>query len=271
MQDVWQTTPAWGFPFASSEVTPGQIASTIIQGGLAQQVLGAGAYVLWNNLLFMEVDGYRSAPQGAATPADSTSTNTINGVSPYWRVALQHQFGADYGMIGTFGLSTKLYPTGVSGLTNGYTDVAADAQYEHSIYSTGALIAHLTYINESQSLNSFAAGGTSANLHNSLNSFQANVSFLPNGKYGVTVGYFSTTGSRDSLLYMPAQVVGSRVGAPNTSGLIEEIDFNPWENTRFQLQFTQFSQFNGASSSYDGSGRAASGNNTIYGLVWLAF
>ena len=174
-------------------------------------------------------------------------------------------------MIGTFGLSTKLYPTGVSGPTNGYTDVAADAQYEHSIYGNGALIAHVTYISENQSLNSFAATGTSANLHNSLNSFQANASFLPNGKYGLTVGYFTTTGSRDSLLYMPAPVFGSRLGTPNTTGFIEEFDFNPWENTRFTLQATQFSQFNGGINSYDGSGRAASGNNTIYALIWLAF
>jgi hypothetical protein len=271
VQDVWQTTPAWGFPYASSEITPGQIGTTLIDQSLAQQVLGAGAYVLWNQLLYMEIDGYRSAPQGAATPADSTSTNTINGVSPYWRVALQHQFGADYAEIGTFGMSSHLYPTGVSGATNGYTDFAYDAQYEHSIYKQGALIAHVTWITENQSLNAFYGAMTSANLHNSLDTFRANASFLPNGLFGLTLGYFSTTGTKDSLLYMPAPVTGSRVGTPNTSGVIEEIDVNPWENTRFTIQAQQFAQFNGTSMGYDGSGRNANGNNTLYFLVWLAF
>ena len=206
VQDVWQTTPAWGFPFAASEVTPSQIASTLVDQSLAQQVLGAGAYVLWKNLLYAEVDAYRSAPQGAATPADSTAVNTINGVSPYWRVALQHQFGADYGEIGTFGLGSHLYPTGVTGATNAYTNVALDAQYEHSIYGQGALIGHVTWITENQTLNAFYGGEspTSANLHNSLETFRANASFLPNGLFGLTLGYFSTTGSKDSLLHARA-------------------------------------------------------------------
>jgi hypothetical protein len=273
VQDVWQTTPAWGFPYANSEITPGQIGTTLIDQKLAQSVLGAGAYVLWKNLVYLELDGYRSAPQGAATPADSTSSNTINGVTPYWRLALQHQFGADYGEIGTYGMSSHLYPTGVSGATNAYTDFAYDAQYEHAIYSTGALIAHVTWITETQDLNAFYGGESpmAANLHNSLDTFRANASFLPNQLFGVTLGYFSTTGTKDTLLYAPAPVVGSRVGTPNTSGVIEELDINPWENTRFTIEATQFAQFNGFSSGYDGYGRNAYGNNTLYFLVWLAF
>ena len=254
VQDVWQSTPAWGFPYASSEITPGSIGSPLINGGLAQQVLGAGAYVLWKNLVYMEINGYRSAPQGAATPADDSSSNTINGISPYWRIALQHQFGADYAEIGTYGIDSHLYPTGVSGSTNAYTDLAYDLQYEHSIYGTGALIAHVNWITETQSLNAFYGGATpmAANLHNSIDTFNANASFLPNGLFGLTLGYFSTTGTKDTLLYTPAPVTGSRVGTPNTSGVIEELDINPWENTRFTIQATQFAQFNGFSQGYDG-------------------
>jgi hypothetical protein len=49
------------------------------------------------------------------------------------------------------------------------------------------------------------------------------------------------------------------------------VDLNPWENTRIGLQYTGYSKFNGGSSNYDGSGRKASGNNTLFAFVWLAF
>ena len=45
----------------------------------------------------------------------------------------------------------------------------------------------------------------------------------------------------------------------------------PWLNTKLTAQFTQYSKFNGASSNYDGLGRNASDNNSIYLIAWLAF
>jgi len=35
VQDLWNTTPAWGFPFASSPLAPTPAAATLIDGGLA--------------------------------------------------------------------------------------------------------------------------------------------------------------------------------------------------------------------------------------------
>jgi hypothetical protein len=42
VQDVWNTTPAWGFPYISSELVPTPAASPLIDS-LAQQVVGLGA------------------------------------------------------------------------------------------------------------------------------------------------------------------------------------------------------------------------------------
>ena len=38
MQDSWNTTPAWGYPFVSSGLAPTPAASPLIAGGLAGQV-----------------------------------------------------------------------------------------------------------------------------------------------------------------------------------------------------------------------------------------
>ena len=272
VQDVWNSTPAWGYPFISSEVAPSPIASTIIDGTLGQQVFGAGAYSLFANTLYAELSVYRSSPQGSSEPLDSTATNVTNGVAPYWRLALQHQGPSTYLMVGTYGLSAQLYPTGISGAVNHYTDAAIDAQVEQKI-DQSMLIGRASYVHENRSLNGALAASpaTAEFLKGNLQSFRASASYLPSLRYSVSAAYFMTTGNTDQVLYAPASVVGSRVGSPNTSGLLGEFAYNPWQNTRLAAQYTLYQKFNGTSSNYDGSGRNAAGNNTLYLYLWVAF
>jgi len=53
--------------------------------------------------------------------------------------------------------------------------------------------------------------------------------------------------------------------------LIAELDYEPWLNSKFSVQYIAYSKFNGGSSNYDGSGRNASDNNTLYVDSWIAF
>jgi hypothetical protein len=271
VQDLWNTTPAWGYPFIASGVTPGSVAKTVIDGTLAQQVVGLGGYALWNNLLYIEATGYRTALQPGASPPDSTAANGIHGVTPYWRAALQHQFGSTYGMIGTYGLLAHLYPAGIVGPTNRFADVGLDAQLEHPFGEGGVVVARTTWINEQQALTASFGSGGATQLDHTLNTVRVNVTLEPSARYAATLGYFSTTGTRDSILYAPAALVGSGTGRPTTDGISEEVDFNPWQNTRLGIQGVQFSRFNGAAANYDAYGRRASGNNTVYVFAWVAF
>jgi hypothetical protein len=276
VQDVWNTVPAWGFPFVGSPVAPSPAASPLVDGVLGQQVLGLGAYGFWNDLLYGELTAYRSAPQGGAQPADSTATNTTRNVAPYWRVALQHQLGDTYVMVGTYGMAGEIYPTGVTGPTNRYTDVAADAQVERPLGDASAgrvLIVRSTVIHEKQRLDASVAAAEpgAANATNTLTTFRVNASFQPSGRYDLSLGYFDVSGTRDPILYPPDPVTGSASGRPNSSGVVGELDYNPWQNVRVGAQYTAYGRFNGASSSYDGAGRRASDNNTLYVFTWLVF
>jgi len=270
VQDVWNTTPAWGYPFISSGVAPSGMAGALIDGALGQQVVGFGGYALWDNFLYLEATGYRTAQQPGPYPVDSTAAGAVHGVSPYWRVALQHQFGAVYGEVGTYGMYSRIYPAGITGPTNDFTDVALDAQIERPLGNGGVVVLRSTWINERTE---FAAdlGTAATQLHETLNTARINATFEPNQRFGFTLGYFATSGTADTLRYAPAVFFGSANGKPATSGVMEEIAFNPWQNTRIGIQGVQFAQFNGASSNYDGAGRPASGNNTIYLFAWLAF
>jgi hypothetical protein len=270
VQDVWNTTPAWTFPFASSAVAPTPSWGTLIEGALAQQVAGLGAYAFYNNFLYAELSFYVSAPQGGSFPADSSSISTISGVSPYWRLAVQKNWGLQYLEVGTYGLRTALYPEGITGSTDNYTDFGLDLQYERPL-GHGDFTFYATWIHEGQELNATRAAADSANLSNSLQTLKLTGSYSFQQKYAFTLGYFSTSGSSDSLIYLPASVTGSRIGRPNSNGLIFEVALIPWQNAIFSVQYTLYNSFNGSGSDYDGFGRKASDNNTLYLGFWIAF
>ena len=271
VQDVWNTVPAWAFPFMSSSTAPSSIASTLIDGGLGQQVIGLGAYSLFNGTLYTELTGYRSAPQGFALPLDSTATNTSSGVIPYWRVALQHETQQRSLMIGTFGFDAHLYPNGISGTRNHFTDVAVDAEVEQR-QGASTWIGRASYIHERQELFATQPAGGADNLDQTLSTARASVGYLPSLRYGLTLGYFQTTGSTDATLYGEESMFGSRAGSPNTSGIIGEINYNAWQNARVALQYVGYNKFNGASSAYDVvGGRNAKDNNSLFLYMWVAF
>jgi hypothetical protein len=257
VQDVWNGTPAWGFPFAASSVAPAPAAATLVDGPLAQRVAGLGAYALWDNRIYAELSGYRSAPQGGPHPPDATAVQTVRGVAPYWRAALQHGWRRQYLEIGAYGLSAALYPRGVSGPTDRYRDVALDAQYERRV-GGGNVTAHTTWIHERQELDASFAAGDAANPSNTLSTFRIDGSYYTAARLGLTAAYFSTTGDADVLRYP-----GSVTGSPNSDGVIAELAYLPWLNTRFTLQYVAYGRFDGA--------RNTSENNTLYLLVWLAF
>ncbi len=271
VQDVWNTVPAWGFPFMSSEAVPSPIASTLIDDALGQQVLGLGAYSLFGNLLYTEFTVYRSALQGTAMPLDSSASTVTRGVIPYWRVALQHETKSTSLMLGTYGFDAHVYPSGISGPTNHFTDVAVDAQVEQRS-GASTWIGRGSYIHERQQLDASLLAGGATSARQTLSTARASVAYLPNLRYALTLGYFQTSGTTDPLLYAPAPVTGSNSGSPNTSGVIGEVDFNAWQNTRLGLQYAAYNRFNGGSTAYDVfRGRNASDNNTLYFYMWLAF
>ena len=66
VEDVWNTTSAWGFPWMSSGVAPTPAASTLLGGGLtgSGSVAGAGVYTFWDNRVVRLADHVPSLTHG---------------------------------------------------------------------------------------------------------------------------------------------------------------------------------------------------------------
>lgn len=263
VQDVWNSTPAWGYPYTSSGAAPTPDAGTMIEN-LGGSVAGLGAFALIANTVYLELSGYKTAQLGMAMPPDSSLQGALKGVAPYWRLAIQHQWTKSYLELGTYGMASRRYPAGVSGSTNNYTDLGLDIQYEYQI-PKGQFTLHSSYINEKQNLNSTFGGGDSENSSNTLNKFNADASLFLRPGINFTVGYIDYTGSSDNKLY------GYRLPSPNTSGVMAQVDYLPWQNAKISMQYIAYGKFNGASSNYDGSNRNASDNNTLYLELWFLF
>jgi len=273
VQDVWNTTPAWGFPYAGSGVAPGAIAASQIDGGLGGSVAGLGVYVWFDSHFYAEITGYTPAIVGGAHPLDSSQGHVVHGLSPYWRLAYEQRWDRNSLSAGVYGIDTKIHPGGgapLQGPTDHYRDAAADVQYQF-IGEDHLATVLATYIHENQSLDASIIGQGAANDSNTLKTFKVAGEYSYQRRIGGSFGYFSTTGSADPVLYPPDAIAGSANGSPNTSGFIAELNYLPWLNTKLQLQYVGYSKFNGAKTNYDGTGRNASDNNTLYGLIWLNF
>ena len=256
-QDLWNTSPAWRFPYASASTAPSPAKSTLMES-LGGQVIGIGAYGLWNNLIFAEFSTYRSAQIGAHNPPDTTNSNVIKDFIPYWRVALQHEWNKNYIEIGTSGLASTQYMKGISGDLDKFVDIGVDLQYER-IMPYGTFTLHSSYTTETEDRASSIEGKYN------FQSFKLDMNgYLKNG-CGATIGYFNNTGSPDVANFP------NNDNRPNSSGFIFQIEYLPWFNTKFAAQYVAYSKFDGSATNYDGMGRDAAHNNTLYLMAWLCF
>lgn len=277
VQDVWNSTPAWGFPSATSGIAPTPAAATIIDGTLAQQVGGIGLYAYWNNLIYAEASVYRTSRNGITRPlgAGTRTDMVVDDAAPYWRLVLRHDWAKRNSIsIGTYGIVANIFPGGNNnGPSDRFTDIAFDAEYQY-IAKNNFLSAQTTWIDEKQNRDASFALGSTANKSDNLNTFRINARYYYRanlGDIGGTVGYFSTTGDKDDVLYSPNPLDGSRTGKPDSDGFIFEAGYLPWKTGKISLQYTIYNKFNGSHSNYDGYGRNASDNNTLFLLVWLMF
>ena len=276
VQDVWNTTSAWGYPYSGSSVAPAPMASTKLDsgaGGIGQHAAGVGVYAWLDGSVYAELTFYGAAIRGGVHPLDSTQSPVINGVSPYWRLAYEYRWDRNSLSVGTFGIIAKEHPGNGSplrGPVDRYTDAALDVQYQF-IGEDHLFTVLSTYIHERQKLDASVIDAFSKNASNTLQTLKLAGEYNYQRMVGASLGFFNTTGSVDTLLYAQAPVGGSVANNPDSRGYVAEVNYLPFLNTKLQLQYVRYATFNGLGNNYDGAGRNASDNDTLYLLGWLNF
>ncbi len=281
-QDLWNSLFVFNFPYLFSELMPLPNTAPIINGGLGNRVLGATAYSMIDNRVYLELGAYKGlSNKWLGNLGDPGSSPNIVGAAPYARISLQQQKGPHYFRVGLVGLSVKQQPFTATSETNRYSDYGLDGSYQFNIGTPHAIDAHASWIHEHRSLDASVAVGASDSGSNDLDSFEVDASYILQQTWAASLGLFDTNGTTNHVMFAPEPVFGSATGSPATRGYIAQLEWipfgkagafgSPWVNLRLGLQYTGYWRFNGGSTDYDGFGRSASDNNTLFLFGWLAF
>ncbi len=238
--------------------------------------------------------------------ADRTKLQGSN--NPYWRLALTHEWGPHNIMVGTSGMVAHVYDGGSDTADPGnlgrFRNTGIDAQYQY-ILDPHTVTAQVAFMRQVQTYSSntfagaappyFLADGTTptdpANPADTTNVLRAKVSYVYQARYGGSLAFFNLTGTTNTLNQTAgydsngqitstdpqgtgiasARVEGNLAGNPATRGFTYEAFWMPVQNIRVGAQYTAYSRFNGAASNYDGFGRNAKDNNTLFLYAWLAY
>ncbi len=270
---------------------------------------GFNAYAFWNKTVYADVGVYGTANHAFANLHAGTGPSDVQnlkGWNPYWRLALTREWGAHNIMVGTTGMVAHAYDLGsdTSDPNNlgSYRNLGIDAQYQY-LLDPHSITLQAAFMREKQahSVNSMAAspyyladGVTPVAAPNSSdtdNIFRLKASYIYQAKYGGSLAFFNKTGSTNTLNQTSGydssgqitstdpnetgitslRVNGSLSGNPATRGMTYEAFWLPLQYVRVGLQYTTYSKFNGAGTNYDGFGRNARDNNTLFGYIWFAY
>ena len=283
VQDPWNTLPAWGFPFTDTAVSETPAAAPLIDGALAQNVVGVTAYGWIAHKAYLEFGGYASPSRGVISwlGADPFDPGNIHGMAPYARVAWQTKVADGTFEVGANALKASLFPgrDRSSGFSDRYVDLGLDASWQKALGSGDIISANIRYEHEDANLRASCAlaligdGGDPGCAKYHLNEFRAAARYSWH-HVGLTLSPFSITGSHNENVFD-----GS--GSPNSNGIMGQVDYTIWPagnsplglrvNARIGVQYTLYGKFNGRRDNFDGLGSNASDNNALRAFAWVAF
>jgi hypothetical protein len=290
---------------------PSPTSSQFIDGNSPYPGFGAGgniagitAYAYWNQMVYAEIGGYRTANglfRFMSAGLSNADVTKLNGINPYWRLALNREWGAHSLMVGTSGMVARVFDdpldTSDASTTHHFRDLGLDAQYQY-LLDPHSVTAQIAYMKTHHRFPDFLAGQAGAfvdasgnalpdsNSTDTVNVLRAKVTYVFHAKYGGSLGLFSLTGSANTanqtsgfdpgtgtITLAPdvSRVNASLTGDPATRGWTYEVFWTPIQYMRVGAQYTAYSRFNGAANNYDGFGRNARDNNSLFLYVWAAY
>jgi hypothetical protein len=293
VQDPYNTTFAWGYPFVSSFLAPAPAAQPVLAGAFSGNTIGATAYAWYDNGFYLEAGGYNTMSRYLlGRTGDNLVVGGTAGTAPYVRAAYELDWNNQAAHVGVIYLETGVNPlTGPRDVAapfghDHYADYAFDASYQY--LGTGEHIAMIQgiYTHEDQNLVGTAANfnnanGTAFGSKYSLDQIRVNTSYWYQNTYGGTFAWQRTWGSTNPVLFAPNPVTGSNNSKPDSNAFILEADWvpfgkadswaAPFANLKLGAQYVIYTKFNGGDTNYDGFGRNAGDNNTLYLFAWIAF
>jgi hypothetical protein len=246
---------------------------------LANQVGNIGLYGFWDNQLYTEIGFLRNGRNGAfkALNLGTTLAIAIDGNAPHLRLAWEKNWDSNNFMIGANAVRANIFPdaTVQSGPTDRYTDVMVDGQYQYDGGDHQFSVAG-SYDREKRSWDASFPAMAASNALDNLYTFKLAGHYWYQRKIGGGIGFFDYRGDADAMKYGMGMgpATNNASGSPDTRGWIAEANWLPLENRqniKLGLRYTAYTKFNGGSTNYNGGGRNASDNNSLFAYIWMLY
>lgn len=311
ISDPWNTAAAWmqyvpvPSPTSSAFIDGAAPYPNFAAGG---NIAGVTAYAFWNRSIYAELGAYGSS-RGATSfmhaglhPDELTR---LSGLNPYWRLAWNREWGPHSLMIGTSGMAARIYDnpldTSDPSTIHRARDLMVDTQYQY-LLDPHSVTAQLVFQRSRHVYPDFLAnqpvnfvdssGNPLANTSavDRKNLLRGKLTYVYRARYGGSVGFFNLTGTANTAIqtsgFSPdtltitsdptvaapsTRVFGNLTGNPATRGGTLEVFWTPIQYVRVGAQYTFYTRFNGASTNYDGFGRNARDNNSLFLYLWAAY
>ena len=311
VSDPWNTAPAWmQYVPVPSPTSSRFIDGATPYPGLAAggNVAGVTAYAFIDQLLYLEVGDYRTARgvlsflHAGLKNADITK---LHGNNPYLRAALSQTWGAHTLMLGATQMASRVYDdpldTSDPATVHRYRDDLFDAQYQY-LLDPHAITMQMVIGRDRHVYPASLVGVDSAFVDAHGNPLPASAasdrtrltrfkaSYVYAARYGGSLSLFDLVGTTNTAAqssgYDPetlsitsspgaaapsSRVGGNLSGNPATRGSTWEVFWMPIQNVRVGMQYTAYSKFNGARDNYDGFGRNARDNDSVFIYAWAAY
>jgi hypothetical protein len=275
--------------------------------GVGGNTSGLTAYAFLDEHLYLEAGAYRSTRGALAfmkLGQPTSNLTRLQGNAPYLRAAWNLAWGASTLMIGGSTMTSRVYddPAAPDPTTlHRFRDSSVDAQYQW-LLDPHALTLQAVATRQLHRYPDFLAGQVPAFVDaqgnplppsspsDVLRLLRTKASYTWRATYGGSVSYFDLSGTTNTLNqssgYDPltgtittssaaaapsTRVNGNLTGNPRTTGETLEAYWLPWQNLRIGAQYTFYQRYNGSARNYDGFGRNASDNDSLFVYAWFAY
>jgi hypothetical protein len=231
IQDPYNSTFGWIFPFASSTLAPTPTAQPLLAGGLIGNSIGTTVYAWYDRSLYIEAALYNTYGRTllnltGATLGPGASANP----APYPRVAYEWNWAGQSAHIGGVLPYSNLSPANGERSVDttfgrdSYTDVAVDGGYQFLGDGTHTATVDAIFTHEDQNLKASTGLGASSGPGNHLNQVRLNLTYFYQQTYGLNFGWQNTWGNANPALFAPQPISGSANGKPNSNSFVIEAD-----------------------------------------------
>lgn len=287
-QDPLISSLNWSLPYGTPPVSLTTPAQPAFAAPEMESAIGATVHLLVADSLYLEAGAYDLlGPTVQRSFGKAYAPSMDHPTAPYARLGYGWHGEHASAHLGAAFLSTQYNPQfgihSVDGMLgrNVYTNLVIDAGVQAHPGQHHEFALYGAYIQERQRLRGLFSRGASDAPSGMLEQVHLNAAWMYDRTWRLSVGMQTTWGEMNRAMYRAGPIGGSRNGKPNSTAFIIEANWLPFgriapegsllASVKTGIQYVAWTRFNGASTNYDGFGRAAAANNSLWAFVQMSF